>query len=132
MLKRAVAAMCALLLAAVSADAQYFGRNKVQYQRFEFRVLETPHFNLHYYDDEADAAQLAARLAERWYERLSVLFDHAFSERQPIILYASQAHFSATRANLSSGVGIEFRLCESASERDRINAHARLDPSSAA
>jgi Tol biopolymer transport system component len=100
--------MCALLLAAVSADAQYFGRNKVQYQRFEFRVLETPHFNLHYYDDEADAAQLAARLAERWYERLSVLFDHAFSERQPIILYASQAHFSATSVlpgSLPEGVG---------------------------
>jgi dipeptidyl aminopeptidase/acylaminoacyl peptidase len=107
-LKRTIAPAFALLFVAGSADAQYFGRNKVQYERFKFRVLETPHFNVHYYDEEADAAQLAARLAERWYERLSALFDHTFNERQPIILYASQAHFAATSVlpgSVPEGVG---------------------------
>ena len=103
-LKRTIAAAFARLFVTASAEAQYFGRNKVQYQRFAFRVLETPHFNLHYYDEEADAAQLA----ERWYERLSALFDDTFNERQPIILYTSQAHFAATSVlpgSVPEGVG---------------------------
>ena len=37
-----------------SASAQYLGRNKVQYQTFDFKVLTTPHFDvLFYLEDEA-------------------------------------------------------------------------------
>jgi hypothetical protein len=46
-----VAALTLLALAGApsSAPAQVFGRNKVQYDDLRFRVLETPHFNIHYY-----------------------------------------------------------------------------------
>ena len=74
-----------MLLVAQPAAAQYFGRNKVQYEDFDFRILETPHFDLYYYPAEYDAVVAAARLAERWYERLSVTFDHQLRERQPIV-----------------------------------------------
>src|SRR5678810_496198 len=67
MLKRSIATAVALLLSAVSADAQYFGRNKVQYDRFDFAILETEHFDLYYYAEERSAAEVAAQLAERWY-----------------------------------------------------------------
>jgi hypothetical protein len=55
-----------LLSAAVPAAAQYFGRNKVQVESFEFRILPTAHFDIHYYPAEHDAALDAARMAERW------------------------------------------------------------------
>lgn len=73
----------ALALASLADDAaaQYFGRNKVQYRNFEFRVLKTEHFDLHYYPEEADAAADASRLAERWYARFSELLDHRLSGR---------------------------------------------------
>jgi Tol biopolymer transport system component len=108
MLKRSIATAVALLLSAVSADAQYFGRNKVQYDRFEFAILETEHFDIYYYAEERSAAELAAQLAERWYERLSHALDHTFTRRQPIILYASHAHFTQTSilpGNIPEGVG---------------------------
>src|SRR5437763_1723385 len=89
-------ALGALLLAAGPARAQYFGRNKVQSARFDFQILETPHFDLYYYPAERETARLAGRLAERWYDRLSVTLDHRFTRRQPIILYASHAHFAQT------------------------------------
>ena len=54
-----------LLLSAVSADAQYFGRNKVQYDRFQFAILETTHFDVYYYPEERSAAEVAAQMAER-------------------------------------------------------------------
>jgi len=32
---------CALSMHAAPASAQYFGRNKVQYKRFDFQILKT-------------------------------------------------------------------------------------------
>src|SRR5207248_10838779 len=71
-----VVTLAALLSAAAPAAAQYFGRNKVQVESFDFRVLPTAHFDVYYYPVERDAAEQAARMAERWYTRLSAALDH--------------------------------------------------------
>jgi Tol biopolymer transport system component len=76
------------------AGAQQFGRNKVRYDRFEFRVLRTPHLDLYYYPAEEVAVGYAAGLAERWYARLSRVLEHEFTSRQPVVLYASHSHFT--------------------------------------
>lgn len=82
---------------AAPAAAQ-FGRNKVQYRGFDFEVIQTEHFDLHFYPEEREAAMDAARMAERSYARLSRLLRHEFRERKPIIVYASHAHFQQTNA----------------------------------
>ena len=64
-------ALLLLLSAVSSADAQYFGRNKVRYDSRELLVLQTPHFDIYYADSDHDAVQIAATMPERWYERLS-------------------------------------------------------------
>ena len=51
------------------AEARSLGRNKVQYDRFDFKVLKTEHFDIYYYTEEADAAAMVARMAERWCQR---------------------------------------------------------------
>jgi WD40 repeat protein len=91
-------ALAALLsvLAASSLSAQHFGRNKVQVHAFAFRVLPTAHFDVYYYPAEQDAALIAARMAERWYERLSGVLQHTLATRPPIVLYASHAQFAQT------------------------------------
>lgn len=76
--------------------AQYFGQNKVRYETFDFKVLKTPHFDIHYYEAEREAAEEAGRMAERWHERLSRILGHNLSSRQPIILYASHPAFRST------------------------------------
>jgi Tol biopolymer transport system component len=86
------------------SDAQYFGRNKVQYERFDFKVLETEHFDIYYYPEEEAAVKLAARMAERWYARLSNLLQHELRGRQPLILYAAHPHFQQTNV-LSGEIG---------------------------
>ena len=42
-------------IAADAADAQYFGRNKVQYKDFDFQVLGTRHFDVYFYEEEREA-----------------------------------------------------------------------------
>jgi Tol biopolymer transport system component len=93
-----VVIMVLVLAVASSAHAQYFGRNKVQYRTFEFLILKTDHFDIYYYPEEAEAAQIASRMAERWHARLSRFFGHDLRGRQSVILYAVPAHFRQTNA----------------------------------
>jgi hypothetical protein len=107
------AAVLAVLVAVLSvpphpAEAQYFGRNKVQYERFDFQVMETPHFDLHFYPEAARPAEDAARMAERWYERLARTFEHELGERRPLIFYADHPDFQQTnvlRGTIGEGTG---------------------------
>jgi Omp85 superfamily domain/WD40-like Beta Propeller Repeat len=81
--------LLALSLVAVEAPgahAQYFGRNKVQYETFD----------IYFYPQEEALAQHVARMAERWYDRLSRVLDLRLSSRQPLVLYASHPHFEQT------------------------------------
>jgi len=91
-----------------TADAQYFGKNKVQYDTFQFKTLETEHFVFYFYPEEERAVRDAARMAERWYERHTEVFLHRFDEKKPIIFYANDADFqqtNVTQAPLGPGTG---------------------------
>jgi len=77
-------------------EAQYFGRNKVQYDGFEFQVLKTPHFDIHYYPEEGVAIEDVARMAERWYERYARFFQHEFEGSKPLVIYADHPDFQQT------------------------------------
>jgi len=90
-------ALAVLLGLPSSATAQYFGRNKVQYEDFDWQVLETDHFDVYWYDGMAEGApQDAGRMMERWYRRLSEVFGHEFEDRKPLILYANKPDFQQT------------------------------------
>jgi Tol biopolymer transport system component len=102
--------LCTVLLGAVasSSSGQYFGRNKVQYREFRFHVLKTDHFDVYYYPEERAAVEQAAQFAERWYARLSRIFNHQLTSRQPLIVYASHPDFEQTNAiegELGEGTG---------------------------
>ncbi|MBI4538438.1 MAG: PD40 domain-containing protein [Gemmatimonadetes bacterium] len=102
------AATTILLTQAAAGAAQYFGRNKVHYDSPDFRVLQTEHFEIHYYPEMQEAARDAARMAERWYQRLARLFQHEFAVKKPIILYADHPDFQQTNAIsdvISEGTG---------------------------
>jgi len=88
---------------ATSASAQYFGQNQMQYRNFDFKVLETDHFDIYYYPEERRNVDEVARMAERWYGRFHKLFNHKLSSRQPIIYYASGSDFRQT--NVVQGLG---------------------------
>ena len=92
-----VAALALFGAASLPAQClQCFGKNKVQYKSFDFRIIQTEHFEVYYYPAERAGALDAARIAERWYARLSRVLHHQFLGRKPIILYASQSDFQQT------------------------------------
>jgi len=105
---RTVALVALALVAPLSARAQYFSRNKIQYDEFKFEVLKTEHFDIYFYPSESYAARLLARMAERWYLRESTLFDYQLHGRQAVIFYGSHPEFAQTNAiggDLDEGTG---------------------------
>jgi len=132
---RLTVAALGFVSATSTVNAQYFGRNKVQYEKFNFEVLRTPHFDVHYYASEKPAVQDAARMLERWNARLSSLFNHPLSARKPIVLYADQPDFQQTNViadQLDEGTGgvtesmldrLVMPLTGSYAENDHILGH---------
>jgi hypothetical protein len=96
--KLAVALSVALaVLAGVPAGAaaqNYFGQNQVQYNKFDWKIWETEHFQIYYYPSEARAMNDAARMAERSYARLSRVLNHQFREKKPIMIFSSRMDFA--------------------------------------
>ncbi len=104
----AVASAALVCAAASPASAQgYFGQNQVQYDKLRWRVLETEHFLVHYYPEEAENAPDAARMAERSYARLSRLMSHQFREKKPVLLFSSTGDFAQSNVfgDLGEGTG---------------------------
>ncbi|MEJ2187708.1 MAG: basic secretory protein-like protein [Gemmatimonadota bacterium] len=103
-----VAVVVGLSAIPASVSAQYFGRNKVQYETFDFRVLKTDHYRIYYYPAEAEAVRDAARMAERWEHRYERLFNHKLTSVKPIVLYADHPDFQQTNTTpeaLGEGTG---------------------------
>ena len=89
------------LLFTSQINAQYFGRNKVNYEVFNFKILHTKHFDIYYYPEEAKAVNYVAAMAERWYTRHSITLDDTLKGKQAIILYDGFSQFATT--NVSQG-----------------------------
>jgi Tol biopolymer transport system component len=103
LLVSAFACVLAWSMTPASASAQ-FGRNKVQFDDFDFHVLSSEHFDWHFYPDESEAVEDAVRMGERWYERFARSFQHEFEQRKPVILYADHPDFQQTNT-LSGSIG---------------------------
>ncbi|MGZ4886920.1 MAG: peptidase S9, partial [Candidatus Aminicenantales bacterium] len=86
----------AVVALAPNLNAQYYGRNKVQYQRFDFKIMKTRHFDIYFYLEDEQTVKMAGLMAERWYSRYSRMFNYEMRSRQPLVLYGSSPQFQQT------------------------------------
>ncbi len=98
------------------ASAQYgyhFGRNKVQYENFDWNVLKTEHFDVYYYPEMRELAEHGAFFAEEAYVELQNRFNYSLNRRIPLIFYSSNIHFKQTNVTpgfIPDGVGGFFEF----------------------
>lgn len=130
-----IAALVIGLALAPAFPAQYFGQNKVRHRTLRFQVARTQHFDIYYYPEEAAATHEVARMAERWYTRLSTLLHHQLTTRQTLILYATHTDFEQTTVlpgmieatvggvTLSLGRKIVMPLAGPLGETDHVLGH---------
>ncbi len=85
-----------LLLSSSSYGQYYFGKNKIQYTNFDWQVLTTQHFEIYFYSEEKEIAQVAANCAEESYRFLENKFNHRIIRKIPLVVYSSPNYFAQT------------------------------------
>ena len=93
-----------LLHLTTNLTAQYFGRNKPGYKKFDYKVAQTPHFELYHYLENDSLLDKYLSWAEEWYDMHQVVFRDTFDRKNPLILYNTHADFQQTNA-VSSLIG---------------------------
>ena len=74
----------------------YFGKNKVKYDNFAWRVYKSPHFEVFYYPEfEQHLARLTSYL-ESGYLKISTGLKHEMPKPIPVIFYKTHSEFEQT------------------------------------
>lgn len=89
-------ALVGILAAGASAQTGRFGKNKIQYEAFDWRVLKGEHIDVYYYPEEEPLARIALTYGEESYGVLERRFEHHPYGRIPLIVYSSHQHFEQT------------------------------------
>lgn len=96
---------------AAPASAQYygsFGKNKITYERFDWQIYHSPHFDIYFYESERDLLPKMVSFAESAYDRLSQRLDYQIQEPIPLLVYATHSAFEQNNIILNfipEGVG---------------------------
>ncbi|MCZ6632939.1 MAG: BamA/TamA family outer membrane protein [bacterium] len=75
---------------------EYFGKNKVNYNEYDWHVIETEHFSIYFDKDALPAAEFAAKEAERSLVRIEKELKYDLKNKYPIVIYNSHNGFSVS------------------------------------
>ena len=89
-----------MILLLIPTLALGFGKNKVQYEMFDWSILASKYFDIYFYQGEEALARRVAVIADASYDSLSSHLNHELSKRVPIIVYASHNEFQQTNVTL--------------------------------
>jgi Tol biopolymer transport system component len=95
------------------AQFYFFGRNKVQYEKFNWKILKTEHFDIYYYNETVHLAEIGGHFAEEVYDELKARLNHVLTRRVPLIFYNTHIHFQQTNTTpgfIPEGVGGFFEF----------------------
>ncbi len=95
-IKKGIALFLFIFIISYPVFSQYFGKNKVNYEVFDFQIYETPHFEIYHYNRNESEIKDFGQLCERWYERHQAIFLDTLEEKNPIVLYNNHAEFQQT------------------------------------
>ena len=96
----AARSLVGLLLVLVPGAALPFGKNKINYDRFDWHVYKSPHFDVYYYPEEEGRLEQVVSFAESAYVKLSQDLDHEVKFRIPLIFYKTHGEFEQTNVQL--------------------------------
>jgi Tol biopolymer transport system component len=82
-----------LLILLFCGTAFPFGKNKVNYDRYKWRIMKTIHFDIHYPGGMEDLALKAGRIAEEGYVYISNYLRHELTDIVKLVIYPSHISF---------------------------------------
>lgn len=80
-----------------------FGKNRIQYRSFEWKVLTTQNFEVYFYDGGQETATLAANLAETEFDRVTDIIGYSPFTKTKLFIYTSVQDLNQSNVGLSLG-----------------------------
>ncbi|MGQ9620618.1 MAG: peptidase MA family metallohydrolase [Bacteroidales bacterium] len=77
-------------------NAQYFGQNKPSYRVFDYKVYQSPNFEIYHYLSNDSVLNMLAGRSEAWYRHHQAMFLDTLKERNPLFIYENHAEFQQT------------------------------------
>ena len=71
----------------------YFGKNNIHYDRFDWHIYTTDHFEIYYYPEIEKHLERVAGYAESAYQHVSADLKHDLSFKIPLILFKTHSEF---------------------------------------
>lgn len=100
-MRRTICFIILTLFAVSGVLAQGFGKNKVQYEDFDWRYIQSEHFDVYYSEGQERIAEFTAETAERALKLIESSWDYSLEGRIKFIIYASHNRFQQTNVSLS-------------------------------
>lgn len=100
--------ICVFLLANAQLAFSQFGKNKVQYEDFKWKYIQSEHFDVYYNEGSKYLGEFTALQAERALVKLQTDLNYSINRRVSIIVYNSHVQFQQTNTvweYLPEGVG---------------------------
>src|SRR5215204_608936 len=96
----------------------YFGKNRIRYDDFKWKIYTTEHFELYYYPDIEQHIERVASYSESAYQQVSADLKHDLAFKVPMILYKTASEFQ--QQNIEPGELPEGVLAFAEPYRDRM------------
>ncbi len=79
----------------------YYGKNRVKYDKFEWHIYTTDHFEIYYYPELEEHLERVASYAESAYQQISADLRHDLAFIVPLLVYKTHSEFE--QQNLMPG-----------------------------
>ena len=96
----------------------YFGKNNIHYDKFDWHIYTTDHFEIYYYPDLEKHLERVAGYAESAYQQVSADLKHDLSFKVPLILFKTHSEFE--QQNVAPGAAQEGVGAFAEPYRDRM------------
>ena len=103
---------------AQSQFAPYYGKNQIHYDKFEWHIYKTDHFEIYYYPENERHLERVASYAESAYQQVSSDLRHDLNQRVPLIIFKTHSEFE--QQNIAPGSSPEGVLAFAEGERNRM------------
>ena len=97
-----------------------FGKNRIQYKKFNWKVLQTSNFEVYHYQGGTQLATLAAQMAESEFDRITDFLGYTPYNRIKIFLYNSPSELSQSNMGLATFGSLKEQDLDMAQSRIEI------------
>ena len=96
----------------------YYGKNRIRYNDFKWRIYNTDHFEIYFYPEIEPQLERVTSYAESAYQQVSSDLKHDLAFKVPLVIYKTQSEFQ--QQNIEPGELPEGVLAFAEPYRDRM------------